>query len=338
MNPCLIREFEEYFRKYPFAMVDIGASGGAVAEWRKLGKYLQIVGFEPDEREYINLSKKKESNRNVTYLNTLVHKEYNPRAKFNLYKVQQLSSIFLPNVDVLSKFGKTDAWAVVQNVEVKVDSLDNQLRINNIDDVDFIKIDTQGSELMVLEGATKILEGAVFGIYIETEFTPVYKNQPLFSEVDVFLRKRGFQLFEIIRAKYWKRPIDGRFVTSRGQIMYGDMLYLRNFDDFRRILNARPEVHFRKAKVCKAAAIAALYDHMDYSFEMLQGGVQDGLFDKKEQAIIKRIIGKNNQFRIDLLGLLPDFRGKQRLARWLWAIGNVFKKKEDRWIQGALWK
>lgn len=150
MNFSFIKEFTDYFKKYPFVMVDIGASGGVAKEWKEFEPYLQIVGFEPDEREYANLSRKNKSSKNVTYLNTLVHKEYNPRAKFNLYKVQQLSSIFSPNVKVLSKFGKTDAWAVAQSAEVKVDSLDNQFRINNIDDVDFIKLDTQGSEGNVL--------------------------------------------------------------------------------------------------------------------------------------------------------------------------------------------
>ena len=117
MDLSTIREFEEYFKEYPFIMVDIGASGGAVAEWKKLGKYLQIIGFEPDEREYANLSRSKESNQNIKYLKTLLYKEYNPKINFNLYKIQQLSSIYPPNVGVLSKFAKADTWRVSRNIE-----------------------------------------------------------------------------------------------------------------------------------------------------------------------------------------------------------------------------
>ncbi len=338
MNLCFEKEFDEYFRKYPFIMIDIGASGGAVKEWARLGRHLRVVGFEPDEREYINLSARKSQNKNVTYLNTLVHKEYSPKVKFNLYAVQQLSSLFQPNVDLLSKFGKTDTWRVARSVEVKVDSLDNQLRKNNIEDVDFVKIDTQGSELAVLEGAKGILDGAAFGVYVEAEFTPVYKDQPLFSDVDTFLRRHGFQLFEIIRSKYWKRPVNGTFVKSKGQIMYGDMLYLRSFEHFDNMLKARPDAGFRKSKLLKAAAIAILYDHMDYALEILQELSSSGLIDEKEQTVIRGMIDKNHRFQIDLLSRLPGFRGKARLAQWLSSAGNMFKKKEDRWIRGTIWK
>ena len=331
-------EFEEYFRKYPFTMVDIGASGGAVKEWERLGKYVKIVGFEPDERAYADLVKEKNTGRDIKYLNTLVHKEYNPKAKFNLYKGQQLSSIFFPNVDILSRFGKTDAWEIARSIEVEVDSLDNQLRKNNINDIDFIKLDTQGSELMVLEGAVKTLEGPIFGIHVEIEFNPVYKDQPLFSDVDIFLRKHGFQLFEIMRSKYWKQPIDDKFVKSNGQIMYGDMLYLRDFEHFDGMLKVRPDKYFRKSKLLKAAAISALYGHMDYAFEMLRNGMRAGLFDDREKMALSRGMDRQKQFHIDLAKRLPDFKGKGTLVKWSGALCRVFKKKEDRWIGGAIWK
>ena len=153
-----------------------------------------------------------------------------------------------------------------------------------------------------------------------------------------FLRKHGFQLFEIIRTKYWKRPIDDKFVKSKGQIMYGDMLYLRNLRHFNSILNAQSDKYFRKSKLLKAVAIATLYGHMDYAFEILQGGMQDGLFDDQEQRMLKKNIDKQKQFRIDVVNKLPDFKGKHTLAKWLYALYHVFKKKENRWIKGAMWK
>ena len=338
MDLSTIREFEEYFKEYPFIMVDIGASGGAVAEWKKLGKYLQIIGFEPDEREYANLSRSKESNQNIKYLKTLLYKEYNPKINFNLYKIQQLSSIYPPNVGVLSKFAKADTWRVSRNIEVEVDTLDNQLQKNQVNDIDFIKLDTQGSELAVLEGATKFLQGPIFGIQIEVEFTSVYSGQPLFSDVDIFLRKHGFQLFEIIRSKYWKRPIDDKFVKSKGQIMYGDMLYLRNFKHFDSILKAQPNESFRKSKLLKAASVAVLYGHMDYAFEILRKGIEGGLFDVQEEGILRRGMDKQKQFSIDLIDRLPEFRGKGTIAKLIYVLFFLFKKKQDRWIKGAIWK
>ena len=42
--------------------------------------------------------------------------------------------------------------------EVKTDTLDNYCEENNIDNIDILKIDTEGSELEVLEGAKNILK------------------------------------------------------------------------------------------------------------------------------------------------------------------------------------
>ena len=66
----------------------------------------------------------------------------------------------------------------------------------NITEVDFIKIDTQGSELDILEGSLDFLSRTV-GIEVEMEFVEVYKGQPLFDEVNSFLTRNGFNLFDI---------------------------------------------------------------------------------------------------------------------------------------------
>src|SRR5205823_10744881 len=43
----------------------------------------------------------------------------------------------------------------------------------------FIKLDVQGAELPILEGAGDTLQ-SVIGIEVEVEFAPVYQHQPLF--------------------------------------------------------------------------------------------------------------------------------------------------------------
>jgi Methyltransferase FkbM domain len=57
---------------------------------------------------------------------------------------------------------------------------------NNINNVDAIKLDTQGSELDILRGATHVLP-TVSLIDIEVEFNELYDGQPLFCDVDRFL-------------------------------------------------------------------------------------------------------------------------------------------------------
>jgi FkbM family methyltransferase len=340
MNLSKNKIFNKYFSLYPFNLIDIGASGGIVKDWDKLGEFVNFIGVEPDRREFVNLDKKNRIKGNVKYIDKLLHKEPMQSLEFNLFDVQTASSIFKPNMNLLAKFGKADTWGVSEVINTQADTLDNQLNEHKISDVDFIKLDTQGSELFILQGASKILEMGVFGLYVEVEFAPVYDNQPLFSDVDNLLRKHGFQLVEICRTKYWKRNFDNRFVKSRGQIVYGDVIYLRDSFEFKRVLdrNANADNDFKKAKLLKAAVLSSVYDHMDHGFEILNQGIHDGVFNENEALMIKRLIDKEKKFRVEVMNKLPHFRGKERIRKLFFRLYHLIKKKENRWANGAIWR
>lgn len=59
-------------------------------------------------------------------------------------------------------------------------------------EVDVLKMDVQGSELMVLQGAKKLLETAKPVIYTEVAFQQQYQNQPLLETVDSYLESLGY--------------------------------------------------------------------------------------------------------------------------------------------------
>src|SRR3989338_5315413 len=195
--------FSKYYQKYPLVLADIGASGGIESNWKSAQKYLQFIGFEPDETEFLNLKRKE--NGKVRYLNTGLYKEKVP-LKYYLTEKQQTSSIFRPNRKFLDEFPEANRFDITRDVTIQADTLDNQFRIHNIADTDFIKVDTQGSELFVLEGAINTIKNCVFGVEIEVEFVEMYQNQPLFSDVDRFVRSQGFWLFDI-QSAHWKRAI-----------------------------------------------------------------------------------------------------------------------------------
>ena len=77
---------------------------------------------------------------------------------------------------------------------MSTDTLDSQLALHAIDDIDFIKMDTQGCELPILQGSTVTLERTV-GMQIEVAFSPIYQDQPLFSDVAAHLG-RGRRAFD----------------------------------------------------------------------------------------------------------------------------------------------
>jgi FkbM family methyltransferase len=81
--------------------------------------------------------------------------------------------------------------AFIGTVETPVIALDGYaLR----DAATFIKVDTQGFEMEVLKGSTKLLKAAK-GVQLEMSFTPMYEGAPDFETLYKFMIDRGFVLW-----------------------------------------------------------------------------------------------------------------------------------------------
>ena len=83
-------------------------------------------------------------------------------------------------------------WLKFENtVIVQTETLDNFCQNGHISKIDFIHIDVQGAELMVLTGARQMLP-AINCIWLEVEAVELYKGQPLKADVEDFMRNNGF--------------------------------------------------------------------------------------------------------------------------------------------------
>jgi FkbM family methyltransferase len=69
-----------------------------------------------------------------------------------------------------------------------------------------LKIDVQGAELDVLEGATETLSDTEY-VVLETSLFQFFEGAPLFAEVVSFMAKRDFVAYDVLAIQY--RPLDG---------------------------------------------------------------------------------------------------------------------------------
>lgn len=81
---------------------------------------------------------------------------------------------------------------------------------------DFIKLDTQGSELDILRGAPRCLAHAR-GLQIECNVRKYNEGAPLLGEVLAFAEAAGFRLYDIAQFHF----------NPHGELLQADMLFVR---------------------------------------------------------------------------------------------------------------
>lgn len=137
------------------------------------------------------------------------------------------SSLFEPDLALARNFEHLlKVFQVVRTQQVQTTRLDD---IPETADVDLLKVDVQGAEMMVFEGAPQRLKSALI-VDVEVEFIPLYKNQPLFGEIDVFLRGRGFTLHQLhpFSLAFKATLAKGDGAATSQQSAWADAVYVRN--------------------------------------------------------------------------------------------------------------
>lgn len=306
----------------PIRFVDVGAARGLHARWNDLKKYMYILGFEPDEREFAKLERSKEEN--AKYFNIGL---YERSGEIDLYvtKKQLRSSIYPLNKDFVYKFPNPERFDTEKVIKINVDSLDNQLKQAEIDNIDIIKIDTQGSELPILKGAIETLKNrGVISLEVEVEFAQIYESQPLFSDVDNYLRNFGYQLFSLDRY-HWKRTIAKNIDQKKAQLIYADAIYFDRYNRIIECVNGNREK--LKSKIFKSILIFVKYGFLDYALEICEKAKDDRFINKYEhKEITNAIVGSVCKIR-----RIPDFKGKFIIANILYKLYDYFKP--NPWVE-----
>ncbi len=199
LSNCLLKLQKERPIKTVF---DIGANiGQTVEQFRKLTPNATIYSFEPSEVAFQALSQKAGKYVKVFQL---ALGEYDGKSTLFENSADVTNSL-LPNSDAITKYTPAAMCEAIGQAEVKLARLDTFCRTENISDIDILKIDAQGYERFILEGAGELLNPKfVRTILIEVLFVSLYENQTWFDEIMSELRGRGYRLFgfsEISRSK-----------------------------------------------------------------------------------------------------------------------------------------
>jgi len=208
-------------------IVDIGANPlDGVPPYEKLLRAgdADIIGFEPNPAALAKLNEMKGPTE--TYLPYAIGD--GKRHKLNFCQAAGMTSLLTPNREVLELFHGFPEWGtVIGTEEVDTQRLDD---IAETADIDMVKIDIQGGELMALSHAKKRLKTTLV-IQTEVEFLPMYEGQPLFSEVEIFLRKQGFMLhrfYPTVSRVMAPLVVDNNIYAGLSQLFWADAIFIRD--------------------------------------------------------------------------------------------------------------
>lgn len=100
-------------------------------------------------------------------------------------------------------------------IELRTTRLDSVACIQGLHNVDLIKIDVQGAELAVLDGASETLQKTTM-VVLEIPFLAYNTNAPLFADVIAYMAARGFRAVDIADLHY-----------CHGVCIQSDVLFVR---------------------------------------------------------------------------------------------------------------
>ena len=194
-------------------VLDVGANVGQYTQnLFKNGYKGKVYSFEPQSQAFSKL--KKHSNENWITINKGLG-DIETKIIIN-NSANSVSSSILPISNRLSTI--SNDFEYINKEEVDVSTVDIFLSQNNITPENvFLKIDTQGYEDMVLNGATKSLQ-KIKVLQLEMSLVPLYKGELLFDEMKQKIESYGFSLSAVE---------SGLADESTGKLLQMDALFIK---------------------------------------------------------------------------------------------------------------
>ena len=196
---------------------DIGANVGQYAsKIRSEGYRGKIVSFEPLSDAYRQLLQNSVNDADWIVAPRAVIGDEDREIDINISE-NSLSSSILPILQSHIDAHPSSRYLATEKVAMsRLDSIAPQYL--DATTSAYIKIDTQGAESKVLDGASQTL-ARIKGIQIELSFVPLYEGQPLFLEIVHRLLDLGFDLHGIL-------PV---FIDQKtGRLLQADGIFFRS--------------------------------------------------------------------------------------------------------------
>lgn len=190
-------ELFQGLQKFNINMImDVGANAGQFAsKLRSVGYTGNIVSFEPLTSAYTELCKVASRDKKWVVYKRCAVGHFDGEIQINIAG-NSCSSSILPMLETHRAAAEESSYIGSEDTPiVKLDTISMEY-LSKAEGKAFLKIDTQGYEWQVLDGATETLK-QVQGVLCELSLVPLYDGQHLWLDIIERLSAEGFTLWAI---------------------------------------------------------------------------------------------------------------------------------------------
>lgn len=197
-------------------VLDVGANSGQYgSELRKIGYKNRIISFEPLQQAFADLKRRSSGDSKWTCHNMGLG---NSDTSLEIHVANNsFSSSFLDMQKSHLEAAPQAQYVKTEKISVrKLDSVMPELGIAAGEKI-VLKMDVQGFEMRVLEGAAGVLD-RVSGVDLEISFVELYAGETTYKDMINYLEGKGFTLCAFEQGLYNK---------ATGELLQGDAIFFR---------------------------------------------------------------------------------------------------------------
>ena len=209
-----IAQLEE-IQSNPPVLVDVGASGALIPQWKNIAYFSICIAFDADDREFEFIEKESKDFKKLFVFNRIVTDKLEngkDEATFYLTKNPYCSSLLEPfdsKDDKMKGYYYADYFEVEKQTTLKAITLNEALKQVEAPQIDWFKTDSQGIDLRLFTSLSKELQDKTIVAEFEPGFLDIYRGEDKIIDVLQELNKNPlFFLTEFDVKRVVKLPQD----------------------------------------------------------------------------------------------------------------------------------
>jgi len=211
---------EPELRAAPPVLVDVGAAAGVPAVWRRIARHAVGVGFEPDAREAAPLGTAHRMFARWVFCPALAVPAVGAEgtAALHLTRSPQCSSTLRPRADALAPWAFAEFFEVVETRPCAAATLEAALRAQGIGRIDWLKCDTQGTDLRLYQSLPPAWRAGLGVVEFEPGLIDAYEGEDTAATVLAAMAQEPFWLADMTvgRTPRGRRDLLAKHFSGRG--------------------------------------------------------------------------------------------------------------------------